>query len=212
MQISTRIQRLTERAQQLYKKDDPAHDWAHVQRVVANCQMLAQAEGADPEILIAAALLHDIVNLPKNHPQRKQASALAARAAREYLREDFTDEETNRICTAIEEHSFSLGKTPTSLEAALLQDADRLDAVGAIGVMRTVACGSQMGSPFYEVQEPFAQQRPLENQYMVDHFYLKTLKLGDGMNSATAKTLAAKRVDFMKSFLQQLKMEITGES
>ena len=212
MQSLSRIDRLAERAREVYTKEDPAHDWAHIQRVVANCKWLAQAEGADLEILTAAALLHDIVNLPKNHPQRKQASTLAARAAREYLREDFTDEEVTKICTAIEEHSYSLGKSPSTLEAALLQDADRLDAVGAIGVMRTIATGTKMASPFYLVEGPFSKDREIEDNNMVDHFYIKTLKLGEGMNSASARALASQRVDFMKAFLEQLKMELAGKS
>jgi uncharacterized protein len=207
----SRLERLAAGVQKLYKADDPAHDWLHVQRVIANCKRLAEAEGADLEILTAAALLHDIVNLPKNHPQRRQASALAARAAREYLRQDFSESETERICTAIEEHSYSLGKTPSTLESALLQDADRLDAIGAIGVMRTIACGAQMGSPFYETSEPFSTTRTLEDRYMVDHFYLKTLKLGEGMNSQTARELAARRVEFIEKFLGQLNAELSGE-
>lgn len=206
-----RIDHLSRKAQELYKSEDPAHDWAHVQRVLANCRRLQAAEGGDLEILLAAALLHDIVNLPKNHPQRRQASAMSARAAREYLKADFSAEEIERICAAIEEHSFSLGKRPGTLEAALLQDADRLDAVGAIGVMRTVATGSKMGSPFYCPDEPFAKSRQLEDRFMVDHFFIKTLKLAEGMNTATARRLADSRVDFMRGFLEQLNLEIEGD-
>lgn len=194
-----------------YKPDDAAHDWAHVQRVLANCRLLQSSEGGNLEILLAAALLHDIVNLPKNHPQRREASAMSARAAREYLKRDFTLEETARICTAIEEHSFSRGKSPSTLEAALLQDADRLDAVGAIGVMRTVATGTKMGSPFYLADEPFATSRELVDNNMIDHFFIKTLKLAEGMNTPTARQIAERRVAYMRDFLNQLGAELSGE-
>lgn len=207
----SRIDRLSETARALYKSEDPAHDWAHIQRVMANCTRLQASEGGNLELLLAAALLHDIVNLPKDHPQRKQASAMSARAAREYLKHDFTPEESEAICAAIEEHSFSLGKAPGSLEAALLQDADRLDAVGAIGVMRTIATGAKMGSPFYCADGAFASDRPLEDRFMVDHFFIKTLKLADGMNTETARMLAQERVGFMRGFLEQLRLELEGE-
>ncbi len=206
-----RIDHLSQTVRPLYNSQDPAHDWAHVQRVMANCRFLQAAEGGELEVLLAAALLHDIVNLPKNHPQRRQASAMSARAAREYLKPDFSFEETERICAAIEEHSFSLGKAPSTLEAALLQDADRLDAVGAIGIMRTVATGSKMGSSFYLADAPFAKDRALEDGNMVDHFYIKTLKLADGMNTETARRTAEKRVAYMRDFLDQLRAELDGE-
>lgn len=205
-----RIDHLTETARSLYKSEDPAHDWAHVQRVMANCRFLHASEGGDLEVLLAAALLHDIVNLPKNHPQRREASAMSARAAREYLKNDFNAEEIAKICTAIEEHSYSLGQSPSCLEAALLQDADRLDAVGAIGVMRTVATGSKMGSAFYSAHGAFSTDRELDNANMVDHFYIKTLKLAEGMNTLTARRVAEDRVLYMRGFLDQLRAELEG--
>lgn len=208
----SRIARLSENVRSLYKSEDPAHDWNHVQRVLANCRRLQSAEGGELEILLAAALLHDIVNLPKNHPQRKQASAMSARAARQYLIAEFNETEIGKVCTAIEEHSFSLGKSPSTKEAALLQDADRLDAVGAIGVMRTVATGAKMGSPFYHADEPFVKTRELEDRNMVDHFFIKTLKLADGMNTETARALAQERVQYMRNFLDQLRLELNGEA
>lgn len=209
--MQPRIESLIERSKEFYKSGDPAHDWAHVQRVIANGRWLAQAEGAQAEIVIAAAALHDIVNLPKNHPQRREASRMAARAARQHLRHDFTESEIDHICVVIEEHSFSLGRKPSSLEAAVLQDADRLDAIGAIGIFRTIACGTQMGSPFYKTEDPFAQERELEDRFMVDHFYIKTLKLADGMNTATARKMAEQRVEFMRAFLERLRGELTGD-
>lgn len=206
-----RIQHLAESVKPLYQSQDPAHDWAHVQRVLANARLLQASEGGDLEILLAGALLHDIVNLPKNHPQRREASAMSARAAREYLKNDFNSEEIEKICTAIVEHSFSLGKSPSTLEAALLQDADRLDAVGAIGVMRTIATGTKMGSPFYLAEEPFAVQREHVDNNMIDHFFIKTLKLAEGMNTETARRVGEERVTFMREFLDQLRGELAGD-
>lgn len=203
-----RIQKLSERVKPLYPTADPAHDFSHVQRVIANCQAIHALDGGEWEIIVAAALLHDIVNLPKNHPNRKEASALSARAAREYLREDFSEEERERICSAILEHSFSLRRAPGSIEAAILQDADRLDALGAIGVMRTIATGAKMGSAFYKLEDPFAQSREPEEGNVVDHFYIKLLKLGEGMNTPTGRRLAHERVEYMRDFLKRLSTEI----
>lgn len=195
-----------------YTPDDPAHDWPHVGRVIASAKRLAEGEMVDLPCLLAAVCCHDIVNLPKNHPERSQASQLAAqRAAPLLMQSGFSNEEIKKIQQYIIEHSFSKGLKPTSLEAAILQDSDRLDTLGAIGVLRCASVNTQMKSSFYEPFDPLAESRELDDKkYMVDHYFVKIFKLPEMMNTTKGKTEALKRVDYMKGFLSTLMLEIKG--
>jgi uncharacterized protein len=205
-----RIEALFEKAKVFYDNGDPGHDIAHINRVVATCKSLSATEGADVEIVLAAAILHDVVNLPKNHPERLQASQMAAEKSKSMMSDSgFSEMEINRIATVITEHSYSLGKKPSSVESAILQDADKLDAIGAIGIMRAVSCGSRLGSSYYQEGDPFAEGRELNDKaYTIDHFFTKLLKLPDLMNTKSARLEADRRTEFMQTFLDQLKNEI----
>ena len=189
---------------------DPGHDFAHILRVIETCQKIGGAVGADLEILLPAALLHDVVNVPKDHPDRVQASQQAAQEAAGILKiAGYQDDEVQRIQTVITEHSYSLGRKPSNIESAVLQDADRLDALGAIGLMRMVTCGAKLGSVYYNGEDPFAKQRELDDkQFTIDHLYVKLFKLAEMMNTSEAKEEATKRIDFMKRFVSQLEKEI----
>ena len=193
-----------------YRAQDPGHDWAHITRVVKTATALATEEKADLAVVIPAAYLHDIVNIPKNHPDRSRASELAADKAIKLLREHGYDEtKFQGIHTAIVEHSFSRGLTPSSIEAACVQDADRLDAVGAMGVLRCAAVNVEMKTSFYDPEDPFAARRTLDDRtWMVDHYYVKLLKLAETMQTAAANREGQRRVAFMQSFLEQLRSEI----
>ena len=205
-----RIEALLEMAKGSYDNGDPAHDIAHINRVIATCKSLCTTEAADAKIVLAAAILHDVVNLPKNHPERLKASEMAAEKSRNMLSDcGFSALEINRIATVITEHSYSLGKKPSSVESAILQDADKLDAVGAIGIMRALSCGYRLGSSYYHEEDPFAENREFNDKaYTIDHFFTKLCKLPDLMNTASAKKEARRRVEFMRAFLAQLKSEI----
>ena len=170
-----KIDKLFECAKDFYNNGDPAHDITHIKRVMGTCKVLAPSEGANLEIVLAAALLHDIVNLPKNHPERLSASQMAAEKSKVMLRDcGFSVGEIERIAIVITEHSYSLGKKPSSIESAVLQDADKLDALGAIGIMRTVSCGVRLGATYYEANDPFAKDRLLnDKEFTLDHFYNK---------------------------------------
>ncbi len=207
----TRIEQLFELAQGFYTSDDPGHDLAHIQRVMQTCSRLATAERANGEIALAGAILHDIVNLPKNHPERKRASQMAAEKGQELLRQvGFSATEIDHVSQVVIEHSFSLGKKPSSIESAILQDADRLDALGAIGVMRTVSCGVRLGAGYYSSVDPFARGRDLDDHsFTIDHFSTKLFKLPELMNTESARAEANARVGFMRDFLQQLEREIS---
>lgn len=195
-----------------YTPDDPAHDWPHVGRVMATAKKLAEGENVDIPSLLASVCCHDIVNLPKNHPERSQASQLAAEKAAPLLKESgFSNDEIKKIQQYIIEHSFSKGLKPTSLEAAILQDSDRLDTLGAIGVLRCASVNTQMKASFYEPFDPLAKDRELDDKkYMVDHFFVKIFKLPEMMNTAKGKAEAYKRVEYMKIFLETLLDEAKG--
>ena len=203
-------QSLIEQIVPYYRAQDPGHDWAHITRVVKTATSLALEENADLAVVVPAAYLHDIVNIPKNHPERSRASELAADKAIKLLQEHGYDEKKFiSIHRAIVEHSFSRGLTPSSIEAACVQDADRLDAIGAIGVLRCAAVNVEMKTAFYDPEDPFATRRPLDDRtWMVDHYYVKLLKLAETMQTAAAKREGQRRVEFMQSFLEQLKSEV----
>ncbi|MBX9766257.1 MAG: hydrolase, partial [Bdellovibrionales bacterium] len=103
---------------------------------------------------------------------------------------------------------FSAGLKPTSPESEVMQDADRLDALGAIGIMRTVSCGVRMSASYYNQEEPIARGRPLDDKrFTIDHFFVKLLKLADAMNTKYGKEEARRRVEFMHQFLRQFETE-----
>jgi uncharacterized protein len=204
------IQTLIPLVKSYYQSPDPAHDWAHIGRVVSSAKKLATHENIDIECVIAAAYCHDLINLPKDHPHRKNASMLSAQEAIPLLQKaGFNPTQIEVISQAIIEHSFSRGLKPSSAEGAIVQDADRLDALGAIGILRCAAINTQMGGSFYDPLDPFAQERELDDkQFMIDHYFEKLFKLPEMMNTAAGKKLALQRVSYMKDFLEQLKSEI----
>lgn len=191
---------------------DAAHDVSHIQRVVENAKSILskEPEPADLEVVLPAAWLHDSVVLPKNHPDRKNASALAAEKAAEFLSNiDYPKNKIPAVAHAIEAHSFSAGIKPATPEAQIVQDADRLDALGAIGIARCFAVGGELARPLYHPDDPFAISRePDDSIWTIDHFYKKLFRLPDLLNTSTAQEMAKERVLFMKSFLKQLSSEI----
>lgn len=192
---------------------DPAHDIAHVERVVANARRIAEAEGADLAIVIPAAWLHDCVSYPKNHPDRALSSRHAAALASDWLRDQGTPpERLAAISHAIAAHSFSAGITAETLEARVVQDADRLEALGAIGIARCLMVGGALGRPLYHPDDPFCDSRdPDDQRFSIDHFYRKLFHVGETLHTDTARREAAHRVAFMRAFLAQLGAE-TGQA
>jgi uncharacterized protein len=190
---------------------EPAHDALHVRRVMANCRRIAGDEGADVEVAVTAALLHELFNYPKDHPESALSGDVCAEQALVLLAEhgwpgDFAE----RVAYCIRVHSFSRGIFPETTEARVLQDADRLDAIGAIGAARCFATTAMMRRPFYSTDDPFCRTRPPEDKlWAVDHFYKKLLRIGDGLHTATARAMAAERIAFLRQFLDQLEREIS---
>jgi uncharacterized protein len=191
---------------------DAAHDLAHLHRVALwAARILNQPEKT--EAVIAAALLHDLVNVPKNHPDRARASEFSADEARPLLEAaGFTAPEVEEIALAIRQHSFSRGEKPASALGMALQDADRLEALGSIGIMRVYSTGVKMGARYFHEIDPWAKHREMDDSlFSLDHFFTKLLKLPDTMNTASGRSEALQRVKPMQAFLESLEREL-GES
>ena len=193
---------------------DPGHDLAHVRRVVAAARKLAKEEEADLAVVVPAAWLHDCVIVPKNDPARAHASLRAAETAGVFLRnQGYPESLIPAIEHAIEAHSFSAGIEPRTLEAAVVQDADRLDALGAIGIARTFMVGGAMGSALSAPHEPFPQQRaPDDRQYALDHFYTQLFTLAETMRTPSGRAEAERRTEFMRTYLDRLAEEMRAHS
>ncbi|NIP17718.1 MAG: HD domain-containing protein [Xanthomonadales bacterium] len=191
---------------------DPAHDLSHVKRVVSNTQLLTGIEQADERVTLPAAWLHDCISVPKDSPQRSRASRLAADEAVRVLGEaGYPDDLLPEVHHAIESHSFSAGLTPRTLEAKIVQDADRLEALGAIGIARCLLTGGTLGTPLYDGDDPFCERRePDDRRYTLDHFYVKLFKLPDTMQTEAGRAEARRRVDYMQDFLAELAGEISN--
>lgn len=154
------------------KTADGAHDINHIKRVVKTAWQLAEMERAELAVVIPAAWLHDCVAVAKDDPRRQQASVLAAEKAGNLLQNwDYPDNHIPAIQHAIEAHSYSANIECRTLEAKIVQDADRMDALGAIGIVRTIMVGTALGSPLTYNEDPFCYHRkPDDGLAMVDHF------------------------------------------
>jgi len=193
-----------------HMKTDLAHDLLHVQRVVKLATQIAESEQAELNVVLPAAWLHDCLSYPKNHALRSLSSLHAADKAIVFLRSiDYPEQYLLAIHHAIAAHSVSGAIKAESLEAKIVQDADRLDALGAIGVARCIQVSSQLQRPLYSESDPFAEQRPLDDQqFTIDHFYIKLLKLAKTMNTEMGKRIASQRTQWMKGYLEQLVLEV----
>lgn len=191
---------------------DPAHDLAHLDRVWINAQTIAaDLDNVNLRVLLGAAYLHDLVNLPKDAPDRKTASALSAGAAAPILRDlGYTPGEIDAAGHAITAHSFSANIPPETIEAKILRDADRLDALGAIGIARAFVVAGATGRALYDPADPFARNRAPDDQiWALDHWQIKLLRLPDAMLTAKGREIATARAGIMRVYLSQLTNEIT---
>lgn len=190
--------------------DDGSHDVAHLLRVWNNARAIQASEGGDLRLLAAAVLLHDCVAVEKDSPLRNQSSRLAAEKARGILAEQrWSPHDIAAVAHAIEAHSFSAGLPPQTLEAKILQDADRLDAIGMIGAARCFYVAGRLRSQLYDPLDPKGEHRPLDDrQFAIDHFQTKLLTLASGFQTAKGIALAQERharlVQFLQAFLSEI--------
>ncbi len=189
---------------------DPAHDFLHVRRVAQNARTIARAEGADEQIAVAAALLHELFNYPKGHPESHRSGEVCAEHAAVVLHDEKCEPAfVERVAYAIRVHPFSLGIRGETLEARVLQDADRLDSIGAVGIARCFATCASMGRPLYAPEDPFCAQRdPDDKAWGLDHFFRKLLRIPDHLSTPTGRAMAADRIVFLRAYLEQLRREI----
>ena len=189
---------------------DAAHDRAHTERVVATARRLSDAEDAQMDVVVPAAWLHDCVVLPKDHPDRAHAAQRAAEAARDFLvDEGYPEQWIPDIEHAIAAHSHSGDVAPETTEAKVVQDADRLDALGAIGIARCFTVGGALDQTLHDPDDPFCDDRPPDDDtYTLDHFYAKLLRLSDAMQTEAGRAKAEQRAEFMRSYLDQLAGEL----
>jgi len=190
---------------------DAAHDASHVQRVAVNAIKFSKIEGADLSIVIPAVWLHDCFTVSKKSDLRRQASTLSAQKAEKLLADwGYPQGNIEAIKHAIAAHSYSANIKPETLEAKVVQDADRIDSIGAIGVARMMMTGGKMDTTLYNENDPFCVERqPQDRQWTLDHFYSKLLKLNSGFHTKAAQDEAQRRHDYMLDFLKQLESEIS---
>ena len=202
--------RLYQEARRRAERTEPAHDFSHVERVVTNALAIARAERADEAIAGTAALLHELFGLPKSHPDSSKAGDICAEHAHDLLvGERAARKFIDPVCAAIRDHAFSKGVVPDALESRVLQDADRLDALGAIGLARMWATCADMKRPFYDPSDPFAERRdPDDKQWGIDHVFKKLLVVPSRLHLATSRGMAEDRVVFIRAFVDQMRREL----
>jgi len=192
---------------------DGAHDANHLDRVWRNAQaLLADTPSADVLVVLAACYLHDLVNVPKNDPRRTRASALSAELARTELAQlGFPREKLDAVAHAIEAHSFSANIPATTLEAQIVQDADRLDGLGAVGLARMFYIAGRMGSSLAHGSDPLGRARELDDKrYSLDHIPVKLARLPGMMQTKAGRRLAEKRLALLEDFRNSFAEEWSG--
>ncbi|HCI9589720.1 TPA: phosphohydrolase [Klebsiella variicola] len=198
-----------------YAQDDAAHDLSHFRRVWATATQLAAGEEVDRLVLLTACYFHDIVSLPKNHPERSRSSMMAAEKTLAILQSSFADfpgERYAAVSHAIEAHSFSAAIPPRTLEAKIVQDADRLESLGAIGLARVFAVAGALNTILFDAEDLFADRRALDDRrYALDHFQCKLLRLPETMQTARGKEMAQHNARFLVEFMAKLSAELQGE-
>ena len=190
--------------------NDSAHDFEHVMRVYKNAKKICKKENANEKLILCAALLHDVVSYPKSDKRSKLSSLESSKKSKQILQKyDFSEEEILIVSNAIRDHSFSQGRVPETIEGKILQDSDRLDALGAIGIARVFATGGSLDRPFYDSDDPFCKKRlPDDKTWTVDHFFQKLLKLESLMNTESGMAEAKIRTRVLKDFLHHLEREL----
>jgi len=199
--------------------DDGAHDASHLDRVWRNAQAIMAGESgasgmqADTLAVLAACYLHDLVNVPKNDPRRTQASRLSAELARSELgRLGFPAGKLDTVAHAIEAHSFSAAIPAATLEAKIVQDADRLDGLGAVGLARMFYIAGRMGSSLAHGSDPLGLDRALDDKaYSLDHIPVKLAKLPGMMQTAAGRRLGEQRLAMLEDFRKIFAAEWAGE-
>ena len=174
------------------------HDYFHIERVVVNAKKILETENADSFLVELAAWTHDIGDYKLHDGVDKSEELITA-----FLQSIQVENDTiNKVLEIVSQVSFSKGNTPTTIEAKIVQDADRLDAIGAVGIARCFAYGGSVGNILYN---PYDSSKDASS---VQHFYDKLFKLKDLMNTETAKQIAESRNKYMENFIEEFYSEV----
>lgn len=196
--------------------DDASHDLMHFRRVYKTAMTISSCEIAfiDPLVILAAAYFHDIISLPKNHPDSKSSSNMASLKASEILiNMGFPKDKVPAVCHAIEAHSFSANIPPETIEAKIIQDADRMESLGALGILRTFYVCGRMGACPYDKTDLHAENRPLNDKvYGLDHFQCKLFKLPALLQTEGGRQISKKRAEFLRYFVNELEQDLNNEN
>lgn len=194
-------------------KDDPSHDMEHIKRVLSAVKLICEKEQkGDLEILIPAAILHDVVTYPKDDPRNKTATDESAEFAGNLLWNypGYPKDKTIEVRSCILECSWSKGLPASSINSAILRDADRLEAVGAIALMRTFSSGGQMKRPLYNPADPFCEKGIPEGVgCSFDLIYQRLLKVTATLHTETAKNIGLRRRIFLEVFISEFRLELS---
>jgi uncharacterized protein len=207
-----------DQARSWYTHADPVHDFNHIVRVLALAERIARAEGADLDIVRAAALLHDAEGAAPTGDNGRAAHhhASAEFAAAVLKAEGWPDDRIAAVQHCIRAHRFRGGERPQTLEAQVLFDSDKLDVLGAIGVARTVAYAALAGEPL--TGQPSARFRatgekePGEPHTPYHEFLFKLSKIKDRLHTPTARAMAAERHRYLADYFDRLALEAKGEA
>lgn len=198
-------------AEKEIKTHDPSHDFSHAMRVLNNAEKIAKKEKADLDVIIPAALFHDVIVYPKYKPESKFEHDESAEKAGKILSKikEYPNKKIELVKECIRTCSFSKGIKHEILEAQVLQDSDGLEATGAVSIMRTYGSSGNWSRPFYNLDDPFCKKRkPDAGKYALDLFYVRLLKVKERMYTKTAKRIAKERTDFLRIFLKELEKEL----
>jgi uncharacterized protein len=201
--------------EQHWIQEDKSHDIQHLHRVWRNAEKLWKEDGsvADLLVLLAATYFHDLVTVPKSNPLRQKASWLSAEKTIGLLTSEFAGfprEKLPSIHHAIHAHSFSANIPTSTPEAEILQDADRMEALGAMGIARLFYTAGLMKSSLYNIEDPEGKNRLLnDNLYALDHIEAKLLTLPGTMKTTAGKQMAEKEAAFIRDFRKKFLEEIT---
>lgn len=206
-----------ETARQWYPQTDPVHGFDHIERVYHMAQRLAHAEGADMEIVLAAALLHDIEGSHPAGEERANHHHQSADIAAGILRsEGWPEERIAAVQHCIRAHRYRDNREPpATVEAKVLFDADKLDVLGAVGVARTIGYAVQDGQPVYAPPSAHflatGEKEPGEPHSAYHEHLFKLSKIKDRLYTATARGIAAERHDYLDNYFKRLIAEMSGE-
>jgi len=207
VEILNDLEYLKKYVKKIYEKNDPAHDFMHIRRVYKNAEKICKLEKVDRKLVLVSVLLHDIIKKTDSDKRSKSSADLSADKAILILKKlQFSENDIIIVAEAIRNHSFTKNKISKSIEGRILQDADRLDAVG---IARVFSVSGSKKRQFYQLNDPFSKNRePNDKKWALDHFFNKLLVLEKSMNTKTGKIEAKKRTIVLKNYLDSLKKEI----